>query len=487
MRRAARATALISIGQAAVKTTQLVLAVLLVRLMSPEEWNEAAFLLSIYLAGTTIGTLNIHHGIVFFLPRVDQRKRRNLVLQNVGLVLGIGLLVTLALIVARPLLSGGQLGDGSALPWLGLAITLELPSSCVGMTMIGLERYGSVAMWDLAGTGALLAGAIVPVAAGYGIDGLVVGLLLAGTVRFVAGLWYLFAAVPGSAGGLGRSLLLDQLRYGIPLGATIAVAVLNRSIDKWLIAAFEPADFGIYAVAAQEVPLLAVLPYAGGAALVTSLVAAFHDADRAAAHADWLQLTGAMTLLVVPLGVGLILVAPELLPAIFGEEFARGVLPFQVFTAITLHRVAEYGMMLRAAGRTRELLQVAGVTLGANIVLAGLGAWLGGMTGSACGALLASALGWTVALRHIGRSLGVPVRHAFPWPRWSAAVATCSTAAMIAWALSRVLDVGGMASAGLQLLVFVVLVAPALGVVAAATPTALEPPHRPPATLRSVI
>lgn len=487
MSKAAQATALIATGQAAVKATQLILAILLVRLMSPTEWNQAAFVLSIYLAGTTIGTLNIHHGIVFFLPRVEETKRRNLVLQNVGLVLGIGLLITLVLVVARPLLSGGRLGDGSVLPWLGLAITLELPASCVGMTLIGLGRYGAVALWDLAGTCVLLAGAIVPVAAGYGVDGLVMGLLLAGAVRFAAGMWFLFAAVPGSPEGLGRAFLVDQLRYGIPLGATVAVAILNRSIDKWLIAAFEPADFGIFAVAAQEIPLLAVLPYAGGAALVTSLVAAFHDADLAAAHTNWLQLTGAMTLLVVPLGVGLILVAPELIPAVFGDEFARGVLPFQIFTAITLHRVAEYGMMLRAADRTRELLQVAAVTLGANTVLAGVGAWLGGMTGSAYGTLAASTIGWMVALRHIGRALGVPMRQAFPWTRWIGAVVTCTTAAVIAWAVGGVLDVGGMASAGLQLLVFVVLVAPALGVVAAATPAALEPPDRPPAALRSVI
>lgn len=484
---ATRATALIAIGQASVKATQLILAVLLVAMMSPKEWNEAAFLLSIYLAGTTIGTLNLHHGIVFFLPRVRHDERRNLVMQNVGLLLGVGLLITVALLLARPLLSGGQLGDGRMLPWLGVAIALELPAGCLAMTLIGLERYGAVALWDLAGTSLVLSGAIVPVAAGFGVDGLVVGLVLAGAVRFGAGMAILFAAVPGRPGRLGRALLFEQLRYGIPLGATLAVSVLNRSIDKWLIAAFEPADFGVYAVAAQEVPLLAVLPYAGGAALVTSLVAAFHGGDLAAAHEDWMQLTGVMSLLVVPLGVGLILMAPELIPAVFGEGFERGVLPFQIFTAVTLHRVAEYGMILRAAGRTRELLQVAGVTLGANLVLAGLGAWLAGMAGSACGTLLASTLGWMVALRNIGRALDVPMRHSFPWRRWLGAVAACASAAGIAWGAADAVGLDGLAGAGVQLVTFVVVVVPALGAVAAATRTSLRPVRRPPAALRTPI
>ncbi len=483
----ARNTGLIAVGQTAVKATQLILAILLVRLMSPEEWNEAAFLLSIYLAGTTIGTLNLHHGIVFFLPRVDQDKRRNLVLQNVRLLLGIGALITVGLIAARPALSGGQLGDGDILPWLGLAITLELPAACIGMTMIGLERYEAVAAWDLVGTALVLSAAIIPVAAGYGVDGLVIGLLAAGAIRFAAGLWVLYRSLPGTRGGLGRDVLIDQLRYGIPLGATIAVAILNRLIDKWFIAAFRSEDFGVYAVAAQEVPLLAVLPYAGGAALVTKLVGAFHDDDRGAAHRHWLQLTGTMSLLVAPLGIGLILVAPDLVPAIFGDEFDRGVLPFQIFTAITVHRVAEYGMLLRAAGCTRELLHVASVTLGANVVLAGVGAWLGGMTGSAIGTLAASALGWWVALHHIGRVLDVPFRRAFPWRRWISSVLVSAAAALVAFGVARTLGVDGVARIVTELIAFVALAVPGLRVVAATAIDDQRPPDRPPAALRSLI
>ena len=488
MTRVARNTTLIAVGQASVKATQLVLAVLLVRLMSPAEWNEAAFLLSIYLAGTTIGTLNLHHGIVFFLPRVEPGQRRNLVMQNVKLLLAMGSLIMLGLILAKPFFVGGALGDGDILPWLGLAIALELPAACFGMTLIGLERFVGVATWDLAGTALTLTGAVVPVAAGYGVAGLVTGLIIAGGIRFASGITLVYRSLPGAGARLGRAFFVEQLRYGIPLGATIAVAMLNRLIDKWFIAAFESNDFGIYAVAAQEVPLLAVLPYAGGAALITKLVDAFHERDLVGARGHWIQLTSSMSLLVAPLGVGLILVAPDLLPAIFGREFASGVVPFQLFTAVTVHRVAEYGMLLRAAGKTRELLIVASVTLGANVVLAGFGAWAGGMSGSAWGTLVASAIGWLTALRFIGKALDVPVRFAFPWTRWIAAVAVSATAACIAFGISQLVDVSGMARVAVQTFAFVAVVVPSMRLLATSErPPTPQPPEQPPAATRALI
>lgn len=414
----ARRTWLIAIGQASVKGSQLVLAVVLVRLLGPADWNEAAFLLSIYLAGTTIGTLNVHHSIIYFLPRVASGQQRSLVFQNMRLLAGLGGLVVVVLTLASPLLSGGRLGDADRIPWLALAIAFELPAACVSMALIATDRFSKAALWDLCGTVLVVLGAVGSAALGHGVPGLIAGLLATGLVRAVAGTLAVAVIFPDATARVPTGVMLDQFRYGLPLGITIAVAMTNRLIDKWYIAAFRSGDFGVYAIAAQEIPLLAVLPYAGGAALATGLVEAFRSNDLVLARSLWISLTTSMTLVVVPLGVGVILVAPELMTAVFTSEFGRGVLAFQLFTVVTLHRVAEYGMLLRAAGRTRDVLSVAGWTLGTNIVLAGLGAWFGGMTGASLGTVVASALGWLIALRRIADAFKVPLSAAFPWATW---------------------------------------------------------------------
>lgn len=432
----ARRTGLIAAGQASVKATQLVLAVLLVRLLSPADWNEAAFLLSIYLAGTTIGTLNVQHSIVFFLPRITRGQQRPLVFQNMRLLALIGLLVVVGLTIAAPALSGGRLGSTGRIPWLGLAIALELPAACVATTMIATSHFAAAALWDITGTCLVLTATIVPVVAGAGIPGLIGGLLASSAVRVVAGVAAVGRVLPPRTSGLPTGVLLDQLRYGLPLGLTVAVAMLNRLVDKWFIAAFRSGDFGVYAIAAQEIPLLAVLPYAGGAALVTGIVEAFRTQQPGVAHRRWIELTASMSLVVVPIGVVLVLVAPEMMTAVFTDEFAPGVLPFQLFTLVTLHRVAEYGMMLRAAGRTRDLLLVATVTLCANALLAGVGAYVAGMVGASIGTLLASAIGWWVALDRIAGSLGVTIGRAFAWRTWSSTLGVATLSAVAAQLLA---------------------------------------------------
>jgi hypothetical protein len=66
-----RRAGLIAAGQATVKASQLVIAIALVRLLSPATWSQVALLLSIYLAAVTIGTLNLQQSLLFFLPRLE--------------------------------------------------------------------------------------------------------------------------------------------------------------------------------------------------------------------------------------------------------------------------------------------------------------------------------------------------------------------------------------------------------------------------------
>lgn len=431
MDRFARRTAFIALGQAAVKVTQLILAIVLVRMLTPSQWGETALLLSIYLAATAIGTLNLHHSLVFFLPRALTSQRRGLVLANVGVLLAVGATIALGLTVIAPMVADHTAVQAADVRWIGLAVMLEMPSALWSMMFIASERLGLAAVWDVAGTVVIITATVVGAVVGDGASGVAIGLIAAGGLRFVAGLVALGLLLPGG-GHVPVATVKRQLLYSLPLGLALTVSMLNRLVDKWLIAVFDSDVFGIYAIAAQEIPLLSVLPYAGGTALVVALVEAFHHDDVATARSHWLHLTRRMSAIVVPLGFGLILIAPELMTWIFTDEFAVGVLPFQLFTLITIHRVAEYGVLLRAAGRTRALLVVAGVTLGANTVLAGIGAAAGGMVGASIGTVIASAIGWFVVLRHIAASLEVPVRRAFAWRTWIACVVAAAVAALVA-------------------------------------------------------
>jgi O-antigen/teichoic acid export membrane protein len=431
-----RRTGTIAVGQAVVKSSQLVITVVLVRLLAPDEWTRVAYLLSIYLAAVTLGTLNLQHGIVFFLRRIDPRHHRALVVQTAVLLIGTGTVIAAGLVAASPLLSGGRLAVGSSIPLLAAAILLELPTACAPAALIASDQLRLAAAWDITVTVVQISAVVLASSLGRGAADVVVGLLVAASIRVVLFAVLIARRFAGSLRGLPPGTLSAQIRYGVPLGLTLAASVLNRSVDKWFIAIFDTGNVGIYTVAAQEIPLLAVLPYAGGAAVVTLIVDRFHRGDIDDARRLWLRQTASMAAIVVPASAVLIVIAPELMVLVFGATFATGVLPFQLFTAITLHRVAEYGLVLRAADRNRELVRASVVLLVANTVLAGAGAATFGMVGASAGTLAANAIAWLFVLHRLGTVFGTTIRHTFAWRPWTVAVMRAGAAAITAFGVA---------------------------------------------------
>lgn len=436
VRSLSRRTGLIALGQGAVKLNQLVLAVVLVRLLAPGEWNTVAHLLTIHLAAVMLGSLNLQHGILFFLPRVGRERSRALVAQTAGVIGVVGVVLAILAGVVGRRFDGGTLDAGRWLPWLGLAVALELPTVCAPTAFIAADRIRAAACWDVLTTLVLLTAVVVPTVTGHGVAGVVAGLVVAAVVRAAAFGVVLMTCFDGPLVGLPPGTLASQIHYGLPLGLTIGASVLNRSVDKWLVALWHPADVGVYAVAAQEIPLLAVLPYAAGAAMAAAVAESFYTGDNRNAHRAWLTQTATMSMVVVPVSMGLILVAPELMAIVFTAEMSAGVLPFRIFTAITLHRVAEYGLVLRAAGHTSDLLRAAVTLLASNAVLAGIGAATFGMTGASVGTLLANVLAWWYVLTRLAVVFGTTTSRTFPWRVWGRTLAISAGAAVLASAFA---------------------------------------------------
>jgi len=426
-----RSTTFVAAGQAAVKSTQLVVALLLVRLLSVDAWNQVAFVLSIHLAIVTFGALGLQHGLLFFVARNPQHARP-LVLRTAGITLGVGLAVSGVLWLIADAI-GRSLSVVSVIPTIGLAAAFELCTVGLPSALIALQRFRIAAAWDIVNS-LVVVSLVGLAAAGSGTVEAVVGALAAAAIVRLVAFAALTMALPRQITNAATTTISarEQLIYSLPLGLTLAANVINRTIDKWYIAAFEPSQLGRYTIAAQEIPLLAVLPYAGGAVIATEMARAFGRSDTATASTLWLNQTRSMTRLVVPMTMALILTAPELLRLLVGPSSPIMVLTFQLFTAITLHRVAEYGLLLRVAGRPGAVLSSALVLLGANMVLALVGVLIAGPAGAAAGTLTANALAWVFVLHRISQALGTSLRHSFPWREWAAAVAVSALAALAA-------------------------------------------------------
>lgn len=424
----------LTLGEGVARTGQVVSAILLVRFLAPSAWNVIALGLSVYLVAVTIGSLNLEHSILFFLPQLTQHQTNRLLYQTVNLLRISGIVCGAVIVFVQ--VGTGVLGTMAIALCIACAVACELPT--VVMTPIfiarGEEQYGS--MWRSGHALIQFFALMVPALCGFGAMGIASGLAVSGFIRLTA-FTVVFRRFINGEHVHTPGLLKRQILFCTPLGVALAAGVLTRSMDKWLVAWHEPLMVGIYSIAAFEVPILAVLPYAGGAAIAVSMVTMFHNNEVSDAHSVWWHQARMMSLVVVPLTMGLVVIAPELFEILFSYSYRTSVLPFQIFTLIGLHRVTEYGAVLRAAGRSVEIVYSSLILLGSNLVFGYIGLQMHGLVGLTIGSVLAFLVAWVWILSRLKNIFDVSMRHVFPWSTWTSSVAVSCATAVVAFYLSK--------------------------------------------------
>ena len=435
----------LTLGEGVARTGQVLSAILLVRFLAPSAWNIIALGLSVYLVAVTIGSLNLEHSILFFLPQLTQHQTNRLLHQTVNLLRLSGFVCGAGIVLVQA--STGVLGTMGIAVCLACAVACELPTVVMTPTFIarGEERYAS--MWGSSHALIQFLALMIPTLCGFGATGIAYGLAASGLIRLTT-FTVVFGRYVNGEHVHTPGLLKRQLYFCAPLGVALAAGVLTRSIDKWLVAWHEPLKVGIYSIAAFEVPILAVLPYAGGAAIAVSMVTMFHNDQVSSAHSVWWNQARMMSLVVVPLTVGLVVIAPELFEVLFSHSYRTSVLPFQIFTLIGLHRVTEYGAVLRAAGRSVEIVYSSLILLGSNLVFGYIGLQVHGLVGLTMGSVLAFSVAWVWILSRLKNVFDVSMRHVFPWSAWGSSVVISCVTAAVAFYLSK-----GGDSAGSRLII----------------------------------
>ncbi|HYE58236.1 MAG TPA: polysaccharide biosynthesis C-terminal domain-containing protein, partial [Rhodothermales bacterium] len=313
---------------------------------------------------------------------------------------------------------------------------LEIPTWPTTNVMLALDRPREAGLYEVI-TSLLTFGLLLgPLLAGARIETAIYGLGVYAVVRFVLSFAWLHRVLPPSTEALPADFGRQQARFSIPLGLNTAVNRLNRHAGRLIVAYLLPAAaLAEYQVAGQEIPVVAVVPLAVGSVLISRFVAFELEGRREELIALWYRAIERTTLLVVPLTVAGITLAPDLVPLVATRAYTGSVLPFQLFNLIVLMRVTSYGTILQAFGDTRGLLRITLLTLVLNVVLTFPLTFALGLVGTALGAVLANWLAWAVLLRRIGHHLKLPARRVLPFPYYGRVLAVAAVCGGVTAAL----------------------------------------------------
>lgn len=398
---------------------QLLQVVIIARILTPADFGLMALVLVILGFVQSYADLGLSQALIARGP-VEPRRFAAFFWLNV--LLGLGLFIAL-LVSAAPLAALlGAPALAPLLPFAGVSL-LILPWGQGFQSLLQKElQFKPIAIAEMAGSLAGAAVAIAGAAQGAGVYALIWGQLANALVR----------TLPIAAQGWRRHrpalhLSLAELRGDLRFGAfqmgERTLGLINARLDQLLIGAVLGAEaLGYYNLAWQMTlqPLARINPVVMRVAF--PLFARIQH-DRPRVQRGYFQAQRLLGAVNFPLFLGLAVLAPVLVPAVFGTRWAPAVVLVQLLAMVAMFRAVgnPVGALLLSQGRAGlgfaanlviSLLQVPAVVAGAHVggaigVAVALLALQGGFFGLAYRVLIRPVLGPCLAayLASIARPL----------------------------------------------------------------------------------
>ena len=343
--------------------------ILLVRLLTVEEFGRyREFLLYAGLL-TTICAFGINNSLLYFIPSRPDSVRQ-MVRQAVTMTLGTSLLVVGVTVLADYVSNGAILG-AVALP-VALYVLLFVNLDFWEYYWLAQKRPAPVFAYT---TGRLIARILVVVtAASIWRDVMpIIWSLIALeatriTISFVA--WQRAGRSVDSADRAGQeSCWREQFFYCLPLGLSLILVTLNKSLGNLFVTkTLGVVALAHYAIGTHIQPVIGVLRNSVSDAVLPEL-AALKNTKGEGALALWRRSTVVSMILLTVAGVVLFEFAHTFVVTLFSPSYEPAVLIFQIYLLVLVREVFDFGVALRAVNKTAPIVTASLFAILLNLLL----------------------------------------------------------------------------------------------------------------------
>lgn len=412
---ALKASALV-VSKAVGAVSRLVGIVFLARLLSKEDFGVTSFVLITYIAVSALASIGLPDSIYYFFEKYSDAKRgvyRRLAVLLIGMA-AVGALVMLGAAYIAEV--RGYDAIGMVLPLI-LLLFIDLPVAPINHGLIAVGRAKLAALLNAILSLILLSALIVPPMLGLPKEAIAYAFLLYGTVRMALFLYfYRMHIVADGPLPENNRLTREIFRYAVPLGIANATWKLNQVIDKYVVMFFLPvAVFAEYSAGSWEFPVVPIIASSTAMVMMSELIRRYINDDQKSVAALWIQSIEKISLIVLPAMVLIIVIAEELIVAMFSADYTAAWVVLAIYSVSMLQRVCDNGMLLRAINQTPVITRWALYTLAINFVLSvPLVMWLG-MAGAAVATVCANTATWFYSLHKASSALRVTMHQLFPF------------------------------------------------------------------------
>ncbi|HPF08539.1 MAG: oligosaccharide flippase family protein [Candidatus Cloacimonetes bacterium] len=388
----------------------------LARLLTPQDLGSYRQLFLIYSTLSGVLLLGFPQSLQYFLPKSSTHLERiRLITRTMNVVSGLGLICAAILWFGRqPIALAFNNPDlARLLPIYSIYPIFIFITQIYSSIMLGLKESGRSASFLIY---AILCDLVIVLGVAVwsrDLQMIVLAVVFSALLQWLYAIWNLrklnngwdFANFKG---------FRTQLDYTIPLGLSLLVGVLSVQLDKLMISGFfNPEQFAVFSLGAIELPLIGIIINSVNAILLPNISAldknSMSDIFRASVRKN--------AILVFPLTVVFFIYAREFITFVYGNIYLESALYFRIYLLLLPLRVATYGIIFQARGKTRLVMYDAIIMLFLNAILNYLLIRIWGMKGAAWATVIVSWLILLVYLWQIKYPLELKLSALFPIPQ----------------------------------------------------------------------
>lgn len=337
---------------------RLAIPILLVRLLSQQEFGvyKLAFLFSATL--TSLGNAGVGLSAFYFMPRYPERGGKialNILIYNTV----IGVVAVIGLHFFPGTLNFIFRGMQPYAPLLALLAMVSLTGVLVETIPTSLQDVRNSTIF-VVGTQLLNAVLMVATALLFGtVRSLIWATILGISVSIVILLRYLYQRFGRFWTHFDSTFFYEQLAYALPFGLYGSIYIVRSYLDNYFISAlFSPADFAIYSIGWMEAPLISLFLESMAAVMVVRVSKLQQEGRVEGIRHVMASAINRLAAVQFPIYALLLVAGKDLIVWAYTERYAASARIFSITITLILLNVFLYDPVVRAYKHLRKYVLI---------------------------------------------------------------------------------------------------------------------------------
>ena len=349
----------------------LVIPIALTRLLLKEDYGTYQQLIMIYSIIQSILLLGIPQSLLYYYPRRETDEHPLLVKQTWSIVVCSSVFIIFASLIGSEMMKN-LLPEHHLQPFIFLIgiytgiMLLVMPLQ----NLLVLEGKESLAMQSMIGF-TIIDIVVLPSAAWFNPStlGIIHGIIATAILKAIIVIGYIYLNYLNKS-STGNTYYKNQLSYGIPVGLTAMIYVINVNIDKYLVAMFfSTSVFGVYYLGSLWAPIFGWFTQSAGQVITPRLSKAHKDNNLDVMRDLYSKSIEKLAFLFFPLTIFLLIMAEPLIITMFTEKYEGAVSIFTIYMILLPTYSFRIGWILMASGQTKFLLRLTLAMSTINVLL----------------------------------------------------------------------------------------------------------------------